>query len=612
MKKILALILCFVLLSCSVVTVFAQDTEVADDAGEVLYYQQFGKDGDALIVEDVPSTGLALGDTGVTTIDKESGYLKATVGSTTTRKKIVTIKDVIPDDGTYTVEFTYRLTYARYNASSIQLGWGTSNLNILEITGNGGLKFTYENETSTALAYQDGYTTDTNFTGTGELEGNWITVKVEVENNVVKAHTFIANGNPYTYDVNYDVYNGEEIIADDLYLRSYSADADFSSIRVVKGVGYTGYKGEMAETSYSELTNDNTLYYQRFGKDASDKIIVDSLAAAGMTADKGTINDNGYFTLSATGGTRNVGAYLPIQLPETDSYTVELTYRYSEIADSNNGAMQIGWGECTSGYYHLLQFQTGYGLKFTEYETEGDTNTVHQPNNSWPADYKAGMTTANKWIKATVIVENDKITTCKFNVDGQTFEMKNSDYGYNSYDITMGDYDQLYFRIYRATAEVESIRVTKGSGDLDYTGVYADTTYNGYVVPKVANVGMQKALASDAVRLVSEIQGVDFDAAGFEVKISYNDEEGTPVESSAELSPVYVHSAYTSILAGDGTETPSASDYYLIVLEISEIPAYANDIVIRFRPFATDSEGTYYGATYEYNHTSGDFVVVAE
>ena len=490
-RKLISIILCVaMLIPCVMLNTFAQENAV--DSGKVLYYQQFGKIDDDLIVNNIPSAGLRNGYPGITSIDEETGYLSAKIGSDTTRKNLVFLDNIIPEDGTYTVEFTYRVRYGRYNASSVSLGWGTEKMTLLQFTGNAGLLFSYEGSESVTQSYTENFGKDViGFTGSNsEITGNWVTAKVEVTEDVLTGHSFIYDGTKYDYDVDYSIYNGEKIDADDLYFRGYSMNTEFSSIRVVKGVGYTEYKGAMATASYSEITNDNTLYYQRFGKSDNGDKIVTSIPDAGMTAvEGGSIGEDGYYHLNSGGNARKIGSYLNFNLPETDTYTVELAYRYTAYANSNSSAFQIGWGECETNKYHLLQFQTGGGLKFTDYDTANNGTTKHEPTEAWPTDAKAAMSAINEWINVTVVVENSKIVKCIFTVDGYTFEMDNTTLGFNTYVM---ENNQLYFRIYNAQADVSYIRITEGAIPTEYRGVYGTTSYNGYDDPAVSNVGMQK------------------------------------------------------------------------------------------------------------------------
>ena len=139
----------------------------------------------------------------------------------------------------------------------------------------------------------------------------------------------------------------------------------------------------------------------------------------------------------------------------------------------------------------------------------------------------------------------------------------------------------------------------QGAGGAYFGGVGVELV--GRMIENVKNVGLQEAINSNSVRLVGEIYGVAYDTAGFEIKISYTDKDGKTYVSSDELEPVSVHTAYKSIKAGDGTETPSEEGYYLIVHEISEIPADAQALTITFRPYVKSGEITEYGETYIYD-----------
>ena len=94
-----------------------------------------------------------------------------------------------------------------------------------------------------------------------------------------------------------------------------------------------------------------------------------------------------------------------------------------------------------------------------------------------------------------------------------------------------------------------------------------------------------------SVRFVAEIDGMDYDTAGFELQLLYNGKTGT-----VDLS---TQKAFTSILAADQTVYPDAKGHYLVAIALTGIPEGAT---VRFtvRPYTASGEVKTYGSTGTY------------
>lgn len=495
-KRLLALLLCVLMLPVASLAAFAEmddsDKTPIED-GTVLYYQRFNW---AFGLDELSDAGLTPGDEGTASIDPETGYLKGTtVTYATTRKKIVTLTNVIPTDGTYTVEYTYRTTFGSYDSSSVQLGWATEGTTILELTGNTGLKFTYNGGTTSTQNYQDGFVDDTGFKKNQHVSGNWITVKVEVTDGVLTAHSFDVNGKSYVYDVTYANYNNEAIVATDLYFRMKDADADFSSIRVIKGVDYTEYKGEYATKSFSghldsEVQNGtaprdtvapnsgNVLYYQRFDKSFG----MSDLSSTGLTfpTQFARIDDNGYMAANTIEDENNYNiiAAFPDVIPEgLRTYTVETTFRFEDKGTKSWGGLQLAFGE---GAQIKLFLRYNNGGKFDSVATQESNMVSTDVNTAWLADdFGSGS-----WTTLKVSIKDDRLYKVSIEVDNKyTGKVVSWSTDAPEYDDLLPDDDMLYIRQAQASIRFKSLRIVEGVDYTSYTGEYATKSYSGHEDP---------------------------------------------------------------------------------------------------------------------------------
>lgn len=121
----------------------------------------------------------------------------------------------------------------------------------------------------------------------------------------------------------------------------------------------------------------------------------------------------------------------------------------------------------------------------------------------------------------------------------------------------------------------------------------------------VINVGAQKALDGSKVRLVAEINGYDYKAAGFYVTATWTG------KNEADEVDLPCNFAYTSLLAeeenGNINEiTPANDGYYLIAVVIDNIPD-KDGLTLTFTPYTVSTDGTITltGEEMVYDHTTG-------
>lgn len=121
----------------------------------------------------------------------------------------------------------------------------------------------------------------------------------------------------------------------------------------------------------------------------------------------------------------------------------------------------------------------------------------------------------------------------------------------------------------------------------------------------VINIGLQKGVGTNEgnkVRLVAQIRGADYDAAGFKVTATWDGKtDATPVDLPCNF-------AYTSLAKEDedgtiGAITP-ATGYYLIAVIVDDIPTNLQNVTLTFTPYAD----TYEGKPFTYNVSTGAYV----
>ena len=110
----------------------------------------------------------------------------------------------------------------------------------------------------------------------------------------------------------------------------------------------------------------------------------------------------------------------------------------------------------------------------------------------------------------------------------------------------------------------------------------------------VTNIGAQKAVGTNVgnkVRLVAEIKGYDYKAAGFKVSATW---DGKIESAEIDLGCSY---AYTSLFAEDEGGNiepivPTREGYYLIAVIIDNIPTDKINLKLTFQPYVVTADGT--------------------
>ena len=227
----------------------------AVDDGNVLYYQRFNK---GFGMSSLNSTGLmAYNDMADRVTIDADGYLRVdNATGAKNYKNMIKLPDVIPDGlATYTWEIKFRYVSSQ-NHGCITPSWG-------------------ENGTSTklglALRYnQNGKFDNVATTATDPVNSNcvaawladdlgaggWINMKIAVKDGFLDTVAITVNdkysGQEITWTTDSPEYSSLIPFDKEMIIRvGPETVAQFASIRVVEGVGYTEYKGDYATTSYS-------------------------------------------------------------------------------------------------------------------------------------------------------------------------------------------------------------------------------------------------------------------------------------------------------------------------------------------------------------------------
>ncbi len=270
MKKILAIILCFVMISCSVVTAFAIGTENSDgtvEDGTVLYHQEFGKNFVGKDFVDAGMTNKTDTSKGTTEIN-DDGFLSSRFKSGNYRGTIVTLPDL--STGTtytsYTMEVVFRFTK---NASDetkdnayIYLGFDEDYLNATDTTNSPKVGVAYNSFSTDGTKFNNADSENeatTKIWNTvnskwlipdGANCGAWVKMSVAIKDQRLHKMTLSCDGAKWESIGVADKFKDMTFDGSQLYIYNLRAGFDISSVRVVSGVEYTTYKGEFAARSY--------------------------------------------------------------------------------------------------------------------------------------------------------------------------------------------------------------------------------------------------------------------------------------------------------------------------------------------------------------------------
>ena len=370
---------------------------------------------------------------------------------------------------------------------------------------------------------------------------------------------------------------------------------------------------EGEETQTDAVDDGTVLYYQQFGMKSDGTQITPTYVETGMSA--GTTGNRSWASdgrWKIIGNSNYSATHSNIKFPadlvtENDTYTIELEFAFSLFTYGNSTLTIVDGNNNRITFNPRQKHKDGISISTAINNSTGETIDFSKATNAeksiaW-GNIGSTSTEDGNIVRLIVEIKDGKLYAAEILDNEYTFNLQLDDVTFNGTALALGSYASgiLY----------SSLRVVKGVDYTEYKGQYATTSYNGYEDPMINNVGLQPAINNNSVRLVGEIRGTEFDAAGFEMQIRYTDSKGNTHVSSEQLSPEAIHTAYKSIKAGNGTAKPSSLNYYLIVLEISEIPTDITDVVITFRPYAKSGDITHYGATYVYNHAA-KAITVAE
>lgn len=380
----------------------------------------------------------------------------------------------------------------------------------------------------------------------------------------------------------------------------------------------------------ANVDSGKVLYNQEFGESFKDKTFADAdlkTYSTGYGAWK-ISNTDGYFTGWMANNRIMSLVSLPDVVPDHNTYTVELTYRYttriennkdkSTVTDRNSvrgsAGMLIGFNLIESSnvssngqsHYTPTHIGTLYSADATDW-IKFDTTDAN-----YAAVRKAWAVTEDKtnsddeygeWITMKVSVDNDYFKSIEISCNGAKWT---SETVIDAWKDTKLNTDILYIASYQSGFDIKSIRVVEGYDYTEYKGQFATKSYSDFCNTDVVSVGVQPGLTDAKARLVAEIDGSKFAAAGFKVALSYTDntDSANPVAVTTNAKDMTAHYAYSS-LAADGVIadiTPEKEGNYLIAIVIDNIPDTVTNLKITFTPYAVtaDSE-TYTGLQYVYD-----------
>lgn len=141
--------------------------------------------------------------------------------------------------------------------------------------------------------------------------------------------------------------------------------------------------------------------------------------------------------------------------------------------------------------------------------------------------------------------------------------------------------------------------------------------FGDHVGDNVINTGLQIGVGTNSdtkqVRLIAQIKGSDYTAAGFKVTATWDGQKNTPVEQDLACSFAYssVIMEQTILYNGNrmtwnGNYYPD-KDYYLIAVIVDNIPTDLTNLKLTFKPYAT-GDAEYTGESFTYNVTTGTYV----
>ncbi|MBR7098665.1 MAG: hypothetical protein IKC59_04550 [Clostridia bacterium] len=137
--------------------------------------------------------------------------------------------------------------------------------------------------------------------------------------------------------------------------------------------------------------------------------------------------------------------------------------------------------------------------------------------------------------------------------------------------------------------------------------------FGANVVNKGLQIGVGTNDNTNQIRLIAQIKGSDYTAAGFKVTAAWDEQTGTPAEQDLPCTVAYSSVLMEqTIIVKENKMTFSGNyypdeNYYLIAVIVDNIPTGLTNLKLTFTPYATgDTE--YTGETFTYNVSTGAYV----
>lgn len=502
MKKILAFILCFLIVSCSAIPAFASGTAVAD--GTVLYSATFdGSTNAPKNLDDAELVPCQAQSSFSATVNASGGL---TVSQTSGYSNLGFKNDVVGDLDTYTMQVTFRwvdpFTNAAAGINPCVAGYDSVNNTRTAINATNVRFNTYRadmtNTSSSAKSGQpmveyygvldktvyDAWKPEAN--AYDSIPGNWVTVSVEVEGGVLGKFSVAVEG---ITTIEFEAPLVEtEIPAGNPYIRFGNAlELEIYDIRVVAGADVQNMqtptlpaRPTLQTGQASSVNSGNVLYYQRF----NEAFNMSSLNSTGLLAfsdmsERVTIDEDGYLRVDNATGEKNYKNMikLPDVIPDgLATYTWEIKFRY--ISSQNHGCITPSWGENGKSTKLGLALRYNQNGKFDNVAT----SATEPVNNNAVAAWLADDFGAGGWVNMKIAVKDGFLYNVSITVDdkysGQQITWSTDS---PEYSTLIPFNEAMIFRVGPETvAQFEIIRVVEGVDYTEYKGDYATTSYSGH------------------------------------------------------------------------------------------------------------------------------------
>ena len=381
---------------------------------------------------------------------------------------------------------------------------------------------------------------------------------------------------------------------------------------IVSCSAVTAFASETNSGDGTEIDNGRVLYYQAFGESFKGKTFADAGMTEKTNTNGTTTVENGFLSSTVSTNKKSPVVTLPDVLSST-TYTVEMSFRFKKNGSNverDSSAIFIGFNfddfnndsfDYRAGmYYRDNSNNNNYKPENTKFN-KTDVEALNAVRSAW----QLNGNTYGEDAKITVAVKNDILYKMTISCDNKVWECTDVYDTYKNEELNSGI---LYIWNYQSGIDISSIRVVEGVDytDADLHGQFATKSYSDFCNTDVISTGVQPGLTDAKARLVAEIDGSKFAAAGFKVSLSYTDntDSSSPVAVTTQTKDMTAHYAYTSLAADGviGAITPENSGNYLIAIVIDGIPDTVSDLKVTFTPYAVTADGeTYIGLQFVYD-----------